>query len=249
MICLDLFSAIGCHALGFERAGIQTIALCEIVPARRAILAKQFPGITIHDDVRTIPAICADIAFGGPPCQATSVAAAIHGKRTGESLWPYMLDAAELCHWVIVEQPAGNKAWEAKVAADLQASGRYTARIEFAAGDLGAPYQRRRVYVLASPSLPRLEIAWRSVPFEIECVARAANARGSWNADKLGALRVDAQSSGEMDRGRSIGRKARIEALGDSNPPEMAEVIGRAIMRAFELTPSNLNPSPQGSPA
>jgi len=33
-----------------------------------------------------------------------------------------------------------------------------------------------------------------------------------------------------MDRGRSRGRRERIEALGDSNPPEMAEVIGRAII-------------------
>jgi hypothetical protein len=37
-----------------------------------------------------------------------------------------------------------------------------------------------------------------------------------------------------MDRGeRSRERKEWIEALGDSNPPEMAEVIGRAIIAAY----------------
>lgn len=35
-----------------------------------------------------------------------------------------------------------------------------------------------------------------------------------------------------MDRAISAVRKERIEALGDSNPPAMAEVIGLAIMAA-----------------
>jgi site-specific DNA-cytosine methylase len=231
---LDLFSCIGCHAEGMHRAGIRTAALCEFNAWRRTILADRFPGVPIYNDVRTIPSLAADIAFGGPPCQRTSVAAAIHGKRTGESLWPYMLDAADRAgaEWVVVEQPPGNAAWETEVTDDLLRSGRHVARVEFGACDVGAPYLRRRVYLLACPSLPRLEIAWRSVPSAIERVKRAADARGDWDADQLAALRVDARSAGEMDRAMSTIRKERIEALGDSNPPHMAEVIGLAIMEA-----------------
>ena len=234
MMCLDLFSCIGCHAIGFHRAGIQTAAFCEARPERRAVLANHFPGVPIYDDVRTIRAGAADVVFGGPPCQQTSVAAAIHGKRTGESLWVYMLAAAQHvgAEWVVVEQPPGNADWEAEVAADLQRAGFHSARVEFAACDVGAPYQRRRVYILACASLPRLAVAWGSVPRSIERVARSADARGAWNPDKLGLLRVDARSAGEMDRTASAIRKQRIEALGDSNPPEMAEVIGRSIMAA-----------------
>lgn len=227
---LDLFSCIGCHALGFRRAGIATAALCEIDEWRRSILKMNFPGKVIYDDIHTMPTIRASIAFGGPPCQGTSVAAAIHGKRDGRTLFPEMLRVAAECEWIVVEQPTGNKAWERAVSSSLAETGRHVARLEFAASDVGAPYPRRRVYLMACPSMPRLEVAWRAVPSAIERVKRAADARASWDAGFLATLPVDARSAGEMDRrAMSQRRKRIIEATGDSNPPEMAEVIGRAI--------------------
>lgn len=232
---LDLFSCIGCHAIGFARAGIETVAFCESNPHRRDELARQFPGVPIHDDVRTLAGIGSDIVIGGPPCQRTSVAASIHNYRNGESLWPYMLHIG-LCsgaQWFVVEQPPGNAAWEAEVACSLSNAGRHVARFEFGACDVGAPYLRRRVFLVACTSLPRLEIAGLALPSEIERVKRAADARGDWDPDKLVALRVDARSTGEMNNGAaSRWRRERIEALGDSNPPHMAEVIGAAIAKA-----------------
>ncbi len=248
MTSLDLFSCIGCHAIGFQRAGIETIAFCERSAWRRGRLAEQFPGVTIHDDVRTLARTSpCHIVIGGPPCQRTSVASAIHGKRTGESLWPNMLrigiDVA--AEWIVVEQPPGNAAWEAEVAGDLSRARYHAARIEFEARDVGAPYPRRRVFILACTSLPRLEVAWRAVPSAIDGVKRAADARGDWDADQLEALPVDARSAGEHDGGpRSAERREWIEALGDSNPPHMAEAIGRAIMRAVELDHSPSGESP-----
>ena len=41
---LDLFSGIGGFSLGLERAGMRTVAFCEIDPFCRKILAKNFPG-------------------------------------------------------------------------------------------------------------------------------------------------------------------------------------------------------------
>ena len=235
MRALDLFSCIGCHAIGLGRAGIQVVALCESNETRRAELARLFPETPIHDDIRTMrdfPA--AQIAIGGPPCQRTSVAAAIHDCRDGESLWPYMLHAG-LCagaDWFVVEQPPGNAAWEAEVACSLSNAGRHVARFEFGACDVGAPYLRRRVFLVACTSLPRLEIARRSIARAIEETKRAADARGDWDPDQLAALPVDARSAGEQVATLSRARIERIEALGDSNPPHMAEAIGRAIMAA-----------------
>lgn len=233
---LDLFSCLGCHAIGFERAGIQTVAMCEIDPWRRQQLAARFPETPLHADVRSLRDFprC-DIVIGGPPCQRTSVAAAIHDHRDGASLWPYMLHIG-LCagaEWIVVEQPPGNAAWETEVACSLSSAGRHVARFEFGAGDLGAPYLRRRVFLVASPSLPRLEVARDALPRAIDSVKRAADARGDWNPDQLAAIPVDARAAGEFDQGpASRERRARIEALGDSNPPHMAEVIGRAIVEA-----------------
>ena len=247
MRSLDLFSCIGCHAIGFARAGIDTVAFCESHPARRSEIARQFPGVPIHDDVRKPGyslgfgaekpehSLGIDIVIGGPPCQRTSVAAAISGHRTGESLWPEMLRVGINVgtKWFVVEQPPGNAAWEAQVSDDLSRAGFHVARFEFGACDVGAPYLRRRVFLVASACLPRLEIAWASVPSAIECVKRAANARGDWDPGKLATLPVDARAAGEFDRGMaSAARRERIEALGDSNPPHMAEVIGRALKEA-----------------
>lgn len=234
MRSLDLFSCIGCHALGFSRAGIETVAFCESKPWRRAALTERFPGIPIHDDARTFAGLPAEIIIGGPPCQRTSVAAAVHGYRDGESLWPHMLRIGLHmgAEWFVVEQPPGNAAWEAQVGDDLSRAGRHVARFEFGACDIGAPYLRRRVFLVACTSLPRLALARSALASAVECVKRAADARGDWHTDKLRTLRVDARSAGEMERTASRLRRERIEALGDSNPPHMAEVIGIAVSSA-----------------
>jgi site-specific DNA-cytosine methylase len=234
---LDLFSCIGCHAIGFERAGIETVAFCESRRERRAEIMNRFPEACIYEDVRDMRGISlsADIVIGGPPCQRTSVAAAIHGYRSGESLWPYMLHVGLLsrAEWFVVEQPPGNPVWEAEVSLSLSGAGRHVARFEFGACDVGAPYIRRRMFLVACTSLPRLEIARKSLARAIDETKRAANARGDWDPDQLAAIPVDARSAGEFDQGAaSRARRDRIEALGDSNPPHMAEVIGRAIMFA-----------------
>lgn len=240
MKSLDLFSCIGCHAIGFARAGIETVALCEINPWRRTVLRALFQEVPIYHDARTLAIApgneVAQIIVGGPPCQRTSVAAAIHGKRDGESLWPEMLRIGINvgAEWFVVEQPPGNAAWEAEVGDDLSRIGFHVARFEFGACDVGAPYIRRRVFLVACASLSRLALSRQSLPSAIESVKRAANARGDWDADKLATLPVDARSAGEMCNAASRTRRERIEALGDSNPPHMAEVIGRVIITAQE---------------
>jgi DNA (cytosine-5)-methyltransferase 1 len=53
---LDLFSGIGGFSLGLERAGMKTVAFCEIEPYCRAVLRKHWPDVPIYDDVRTLTA-------------------------------------------------------------------------------------------------------------------------------------------------------------------------------------------------
>lgn len=231
---LDVFSCIGFHSLGLERAGnFEIAALCEANPRRREELARLHPDTQIYDDIRTMPTVPADVIFGGPPCQNTSVAAAIHGYRSGLSLWPYMLVAGlrSGVEWFVVEQPPGNAAWEAEVSADLCSAGYHVARFEFGAVDVGAPYPRRRVYLVASASLPRLEIAWKARSCAIDRAKGAANARGDWHPDTIPAFDMDTWRAEDVHE-----RRERIEALGDSNPPAMAEVIGHMIQIATDTS-------------
>ena len=56
MNVLDLFSGIGGFSLGLERAGMRTVAFCEIEPYARAVLRKHWPEIPICQDIRAMEA-------------------------------------------------------------------------------------------------------------------------------------------------------------------------------------------------
>ncbi len=49
MNVLDLFSGIGGFSLGLERAGMRTVAFCEIEPFCRAILKKHWPHVPCYE--------------------------------------------------------------------------------------------------------------------------------------------------------------------------------------------------------
>jgi DNA (cytosine-5)-methyltransferase 1 len=233
MNAYDLFSCIGGHSLGLQRAGIETAAFCEFDEWRRRVIAQNFPGIEIYDDVHTAPAIPADIYVGGPPCGGTSVAAAIQGARTGRTLWPEMLRlvSAGSPAWVVVEQPPGNAEWEDKVTRSLEALGYGVRWADFKASSLGVLCPRRRRYAIACRDAARLEVARRSIASEVEARERVASQRNAGDVCVPRTLRV-----GDGFPARVVGltaersaRVRRIRAIGDSNPPAMMEVIGRAI--------------------
>ncbi|WP_033099965.1 DNA cytosine methyltransferase [Thermoactinomyces daqus] len=54
MRILDLFSGIGGFSLAAHWAGMETAAFCEIEPFCQKVLRKNFPGVPIYNDVRTI---------------------------------------------------------------------------------------------------------------------------------------------------------------------------------------------------
>jgi hypothetical protein len=92
MNVLDLFSGIGGFSLGLERAGMRTVAFCEIDPFCRRVLSIHWPGVPCYDDIRTLTAerlaadgIVVDAICGGFPCQDISSAgkgAGIEGSRS-----------------------------------------------------------------------------------------------------------------------------------------------------------------------
>lgn len=80
MKAISLFSGVGGMDLGLHRAGFEHVAFCEADPYRREVLERHWPGVPVHDDVRTFEYDGqVDLLAGGFPCQDLSVA----GKRKG----------------------------------------------------------------------------------------------------------------------------------------------------------------------
>lgn len=166
MNVLDLFSGIGGFSLGLERAGMRTVAFCEIEPFCRRVLAKHWPDVPIYDDVRSLTAdrlradgIAPDVICGGFPCQDISAAGkkvGIRGERSG--LWSeYARIIGEVrSRYVVVENVAALLSRGLDVVlGDLAALG-YDAEWHcIPASAVGAPHRRDRVWILANPSSER----------------------------------------------------------------------------------------------
>ena len=179
MNVLDLFSGIGGFSLGLERAGMRTVAFCEIDPFCRRVLAKHWPTVTCYGNVRTLTAarlradgIVADVICGGFPCQDISSAGkgvGIEGERSG--LWKeYARIIGELRpHYVIVENVAALLSRGLDVVLRDLASIRYDAEWNcIPASAAGAPHRRDRLWLVAYPdgsergqiSSTRQRLAW-----------------------------------------------------------------------------------------
>ena len=157
---LDLFSGIGGFSLGLERAGMETVAFCEIEPYCRAVLKKHWPSVPCYDDIRTLTAerlasdgITADVICGGFPCQPYSTAGKQLGAKDDRALWPEYRRLIKECRpaWVIGENVIGLVGMELdSVLADLESMGYAWRAFDIPACAIGAPHQRRRIWIIAN---------------------------------------------------------------------------------------------------
>ena len=166
MQVLDLFSGIGGFSLGLEKAGMETVAFCEIEDYPRKVLEKHWPGIPIYKDVTKLnkkvlddDGITVDVICGGFPCQDLSVAGkqkGIEAERSG--LWGEFsrLIGEIRPRYAIVENVtnllSGDRGgWFGRLLGDLAEIG-YDAEWHcIRASDIGARHHRDRVWIVAYP--------------------------------------------------------------------------------------------------
>jgi DNA (cytosine-5)-methyltransferase 1 len=235
MNVLSLFSGIGGLDLGLERAGMTVAGQVEIDPWCRKVLAKHWPEVPRHDDVRTcvewwggraVP----DLVCGGFPCQPVSQAGRQLARQDPRWLWPLMADVLGRLAppWVIVENVPGLlRLGLADVLGDIAGLG-YRARAGWiSACEVGAPHARKRMFVLAHAEGQRWRPRGHSGAQADSADGRrpvgpGPDGRGWWAAEP-DVDRVAYGVPGGVDR---------LRGLGNAVVPQVAEHIGRLIMEA-----------------
>jgi site-specific DNA-cytosine methylase len=149
---------------GLDLAGLEhrVIAYVEIEAFAIANLvnkmeAGQLPPAPIYTDLKTFPAHLfrdrVDLITGGYPCQPFSAAGQRKGTDDPRHLWPYILDHIRSIRPVqcFFENVEGHISLGlSTVISDLEEDGYRATWGIFSAAEVGAPHQRKRVYILGN---------------------------------------------------------------------------------------------------
>jgi DNA (cytosine-5)-methyltransferase 1 len=247
MNVLDLFSGIGGFSLGLERAGMRTVAFCEISPFCRKILGKRWPDVPIYEDVRELTAerlreagISVDLICGGFPCQDISIAgkgAGLEGERSG--LWGEIVRlACELRPQFIIVENVGALTFRGlgRVLGDLAEMGMDAEWYCIPAAAVGAPHRRERIWIVAYAD----KLGRQGTPFGYESLRQLEYAPSpDFRVPELPEPAICRMDDGVPHR------VDRLFALGNTVVPQIPELLGRAIMtltsregpRGQQLTP------------
>ena len=160
MKTIEAFAGIGGQALGWHHAGSECLAFIEREPFAQRVLRRHWPDVPVFDDILTFDAAPyrgkVDALVGGPPCQGASSAGSRKGTEDERWLWGAFVDlAVKLDAPIVVAEnvPGLFTVQEGDgLHAILCAFGDAGYRVEWdvlAAGTLGAPHRRERVFIVA----------------------------------------------------------------------------------------------------
>jgi len=175
---LSLCTGYGGIERGLELAGLKFRTVCHVEIEAYAIanlVAKMEEGrldpAPIYTDLKTLPVDCfrdrVSILTSGYPCQPFSAAGKRAGKDDPRHLWPYILDIIKAVRPVrcFFENVEGHISLGLReVIEDLEGLGYSTAWGIFSASEVGAPHQRKRVFILADTSGERSQGSQRLGP-------------------------------------------------------------------------------------
>ena len=237
MKVLDLFSGIGGFSLGLERAGMETIAFCEIDTHCRKVLKKHWPNIPIFDDVtklssKDIPNKV-DLICGGFPCQDISIAGqkrGLEGKRSG--LWfEYRRLIDEIRpRYVIIENVANlRNIGLTRVLKDLREIGYDAEWHIISACSVGLLHQRERIWIITYPSSKR----------QHECIGKGRHLQTNENGKDSEIYSERSKCESESRSFRPILSKRAFEHIRDTLPN--TRTIVSKIHRVTDGVPQGLD--------
>jgi DNA (cytosine-5)-methyltransferase 1 len=232
---LSLCTGYGGIERGLELAGYQhrTVAHVEIEAFAAANLvakmeAGQLVPAPVWSDLKTLPAHCfrdrVDVLTGGYPCQPFSAAGLRKGAEDPRHLWPYIYDHIRTIRPVrcFFENVEGHISLGLRdVIADLESLGYQTTWGLFSAAEVGAPHQRKRVYILAyANSAGQQPSEWQpKSPEARHNAGRGSEAMADANSKRLSTQKYDSQKrqKGHSNRRAFHRFSGRSETLADAD--------------------------------
>ena len=161
--CISFCTGYGGIELGLEMVGRphRILAYVEIEAYAIARLVKKIEEgkvapAPIFTNLKSFPAEifrgCVDLITGGYPCQPFSQAGRGLAEKDPRHLWPYLLDHIKAIEPIrcLFENVEGhiNRGLE-QVIGDLETAGYDSTWGIFSAAEVGAPHQRKRVFIMA----------------------------------------------------------------------------------------------------
>lgn len=164
---LSLFTGIGGIDLAAEWAGFESICMVERDKYCQKVLAKNFEGVKIHDDVTTFDGLeyrgTIDLVSAGFPCQPHSVAGLRKASGDERDLWGEVVRILRETEptWFLGENVPGLFTSESgqffgRIINDLESLGYSVGWGCYGAKDVGAVHKRDRVFIVAYASGFRL---------------------------------------------------------------------------------------------
>lgn len=245
MKVLSLFAGIGGFDLGFERAGMNVVAQCEIDPWCQKILNKHWPEVPIYEDVKNLSKEklnddgigSIDLICGGYPCQPFSLAGQRQGANDNRHLWPEVFRLVKSIRpkFCVFENVYGHISMGYdQVASELEAVGYKTESFVIPSCAVGLPHKRERLWIVAydGGQLRKTRQSQKSESFQLAFAPSA-----EWSdffiqpcGNNTFQFRKEDEHiiCGEDDGVPS--RVDRLRGLGNTVVPQIPEIIGRAIM-------------------
>lgn len=251
---LDLFSGIGGFALAARWAGFDTVGFCEIEEYPRKVLEKNFPGVTIHGDIKDLDGSeyeGVELVTGGYPCQPFSRAGKQSGQEDDRHLWPEMFRIVKQARptWIVCENVTDHEHMGLdQVLTDLESEGYATRPFIIPAGAVQRDHARERLWIVAHVERSRTELEKHtnsgqsreiSLKSQRAMVSRG-NREGSTERIEPSSVLFDGEGfsvnghSEPLFLGGAHGIPNRLDrrrALGNAIVPELAYQILKACMK------------------
>ena len=232
---------------GIRRAGmdVRTVCYCERETYVQAVLVKEieegrldsapiwtdlatFPSAEFHGKVHGLTC--------GYPCQPFSSVGKRKGKEDSRHLWPRIREHARAIgvQWIFAENVEGHISLGlSTVISDLEEDGYKTAWGIFSAEEVGAPHQRKRVYILANtasrePRQSQARHRRESISGGSEKVcwpSRPGESQYEWEPPRTTITRLGGMSNGTTYRNQ------RLMLLGNGVVPQTAEIAWKTLWR------------------